>query len=56
MQLTRALIQDTAVFLALFLLFTESSGSEHVKLDAYSSIEEMDDGSGISVTNIERER
>ena len=56
-QLTRALIQDTAVFLALFLLFTGVFvGSEHVKLDAYSSIEEMDDGSGISVTNIERER
>jgi len=56
-QLTRALIQDSAVFLALFLLFTGVFvGSEHVKLDAYSSIEEMDDGSGISVTNIERER
>ncbi len=56
-QLTRALIQDSAVFLALFLLFTGVSvGSEHVKLDAYSSIEDMDDGSGISVTNIERER
>ena len=56
-QLTRALIQDTAVFLALFLLFTGVFvGSEHVKLDAYSSIEEMDDGSGISVTNIEIDR
>ena len=52
-QLTRALIQDSAVFLTLFLLFTGVFvGSEHVKLDSYSSIEEMDDGSGISVTNI----
>ena len=44
-QLTKAIIEDSAVFLTLFLLFTGLFvGSEHVKLENFNLVEEMEGG------------